>query len=130
MQIINTSDGLTIKPNNDISLGKASPLCRTIFFQGYHQNSTFSGQMMEPNNAPKKRNILTPEPDIASSYLTFFDEPARHKFGCINSNGKADPLCGKNHSCIDPDDISLRRDQGSSRISRIQGRICLDDVVY
>jgi hypothetical protein len=52
------------------------------------------------------------------------------KFGCINPNGKTDPLRSKNHSRIDPDDISLRCDKMSSGVSWIQGGVGLNDVVY
>ena len=61
---------------------------------------------------------------IAPSYLTLFNEQACHKFGCINSNGKTDPLCSQDHRCIDADDISPGCDKGPSGISRIEGSVC------
>jgi hypothetical protein len=86
--------------------------------------------MIESYNATKKRDILTPEPNIAPFYLPFFNQPSRNKLGCVDPNGKANPLCSKNHSCIDADDISSGCDQRSSGVSWIQGGVSLKDVVY
>src|SRR5512147_795020 len=106
MQIINPRNGLTAETDDDISLGKARLLCRAVFFYRHRQNTGFYGQTVEPDNAAKKRDILASEPDIAPPYFPFFDQPSCDKFRGINSNRKADPLCGQNHSGVDPDHIS------------------------
>src|SRR5512136_2811126 len=85
--------------------------------------------MVKSDNAAKKRDILASEPDIAPPYLTFFNELAGYKFGCIHGDGKANPLGSKDHRCIDTDDLAVRSNKRASGISWIQRSIGLDDVV-
>src|SRR4030042_6932711 len=85
--------------------------------------------MMESNNPAMELNILPSQAYVAPPDFSLFDELGGNKLGGINPNGETDPLGCKDHRCIHSYDISLRRDQRTARISRVQGSVGLDDVV-
>ena len=129
MQIINTSNGLTIKTDDHIPFGKPGSLCRATLFDGYHQDTTFNRQMMESNNPAMEWNILSSQAYVAPPDFSLLNELGGNKLRCINPNGETDALGCKDHRCIHSYDISLRRNKRTARFPGVQGSVGLDDVV-
>jgi hypothetical protein len=68
-------------------------------------------------------------PDIGASNATMLDQFAENEPGGVACDRKADALRAHDDRRIYPNDLSPRRDQRASGISRIEGGIGLDHVL-
>src|SRR5439155_4208223 len=85
--------------------------------------------MMSPNQHTMYRRVLARTTDTSPPDPSIFNQPARDEFRRIDGNRKANSLGRPDHGGIDSDDVTVRRDQRSPGIARIQRGIGLDNVI-
>ena len=81
------------------------------------------------NDPAMERNSLTGYANVAALHTTVTDKPRSNKLSRIGADRETDPLGSHDGGGVDPDHLSLRVDQRSSGIARVQGRVGLDDAV-
>src|SRR5438876_7953182 len=129
VQIVNAANRRVIECDDDIAFVQSGSLRWTGCFYRHHQDPRFQRQIVKSNQATMERHILNSHADVAASDFYVTDQPAGHKFGRVARNREADALRRPNHRRIHADDFASRIHQWPARIARIQGGICLNDVI-
>src|ERR1051325_10493879 len=76
-----------------------------------------------------QRNVLPSNAKMAPANFAFLDEPGSNVFGRINADRETDALGRENHRRIYPNNFAARINQRTTRITRVERRVGLHNVV-
>ncbi len=128
MQPVHPRYRYIVQSDDNIAPPQTGKFCRTLGFHGYHENAAINRQLVRTDQVTGNRPILSLEAEKTTNDLPVADQPRHYPFDRIAGYGKADALCGHNHSGIDPDDFSAAVDQGPAGISGVERGIGLNNV--
>jgi hypothetical protein len=84
---------------------------------------------VQAHEAPWQGNVLALYTNVAAPYSAVFDKPSSDKSGGVDGDSEAQSLRWQNDSRIDANDLPLRSHQGSTRVSRVERGISLNNII-
>src|SRR5690242_14342420 len=85
--------------------------------------------MVPANQYAMKRSVLTSHADVSALDFAILDQAPGDEISRVDRDRETDSLRWKDDRRVDADDLTVGRDEGSSRIAGIQSRIGLDHIV-
>ena len=88
-----------------------------------------SGKTKAPRNGGRQHDVLCRDAEVAAPHASVAHQQTGNVLRRINRDRKAEPLTGK-HRGVHADDFAGRVDERTTRVSRIERRVGLNDVVH
>src|SRR5437867_7338254 len=129
MQVIDAGNRVALILNDDISFAQASLLGSAVNLNRDDEDAALNWQAMETHKAARQGHVLPAHPKVTPPDLALFDEQASDKLRRVDRHREAEALGWQDDRRIDADDIPARRDQGTTRVTRIECRVGLDEVL-
>src|SRR5438105_10089566 len=129
MQIIDSGDGPSIERDYDVGFTQACASRRATLGGGQNYYPGLLGKIIEANQPPMKRHGLGLNPDVAAANFAMLQQASGDKFRGIDADCEAQALSAHNGRSVHSDYASVRTDQWSTGIARVQRGIGLNDVV-
>src|SRR6516162_2851596 len=126
VEIINTRDGTSVEPDNDVPGEQSGFSGRTVSLVRDDHNTALNRQAVIVNDAAWNGNVLSRQTNIAAADLAVANQPTGHELRGVNRGGEANSLCRQNHCRVDADHDALRVDQRTAGVAGIERRVSLD----
>src|SRR5437773_9199701 len=129
MKLVDTVNTISGKSDDYIAWFEARFFCRAVRIHRYNQDSVFVRQIVITGDLSPNRNILSGHADVTSTNAPVANESAGNKLGPIDRDRKPKSLRRLYHRRIYADNLSAGIYERAARVSRVERRVGLNDIV-